>query len=228
MSDMVRPLGLQHGAHKDSLLVGWEGWLRAQHPLHRGRSQVKAGSAEKLRELHLAECRTQDPEPLNDVADEVWELVHRFLQRQKGIWSLCIEASHPGGNGVPRQVESLCDQPSRETSRRSMLKDCHSFGWTVVGSSPGMRATHAGILEAQLLGEEGELAPKLLDLGQQTCLERTALRRPSTDGDEGVPGEGTDLQDRLPDMTIPAPREGQYPAHSRLHEDIRVIYLRSW
>ena len=164
---MVRPLGLQHGAHNDSLLIGRECWARTEHPLHGRRSQVEAGSAEKFGELHLAEGRTQDLEPLNDVADEVWELVHGLSHLQQGLGPVLIEASHPGDNRVPGQMESLSELPSREAVSCSELKDRHPFGRRIVGSPPGVRPAHPGVLEAKLLGEQGEFAPEIMDFGQQ-------------------------------------------------------------
>jgi len=89
------------------IIMGPRFWCRifTKHPANRGRAQMKPGTCQRLSDLGLAHGWTQGLQSLDDVADEIWEPIHRRSHLDQGIRTFLVQPVKPRSNGGRRDVK---------------------------------------------------------------------------------------------------------------------------
>ena len=165
---------------------------------------MKSRAGQHLRDLSFAEQRACQLEVLDDVAHEVRELVDRLANLDERIWAILVDALQPGGYGRWFDEKSACRLCQRPASRRFELEDGHSFGGRVVWTSPWIDPGNSGVLDADLLADEGDFLPEPIVLGGQPDPSVDAVGRPAAGCYDSVVGQGNDVDDGGSDAVGPA------------------------
>src|SRR4029434_674913 len=102
-----------------------------------------------------------------------------------------------------RDVEAVGGLVERRSSSGAEFENGESFSRLVVRPVVSGDARHAGVLDADLLGEQGDFLAQALDLGLEADPSAAVFRGPAARGDEGEPGQGEDVKDGRTNLTRP-------------------------
>ena len=154
-----------------------------------------------------------DFESLDDVANEVGEFVDRDAQAQEARFRL-IEPLAPECDGIPGDQEGPCGPSGRPAACGAEFQDRQAFGGVVERAAVRVDLPHAGVLNADILFEQGDLGANPLDLGRHANAFVDAVCGPSACVDDGQMRQRTDPDDgRLKGL---APAFGQSDRRSVL------------
>jgi hypothetical protein len=168
--------------------------------------RMEAGPGKDLGDLYLSQHRTEGLQLLDHVPNKVRILVHRLRQLDQGIRTLLDHAFEPGGDGFGRYEECLGCLLQGPIAGCPKLKDSHSLGRRVIWSSMRRQLCHAGLMDAELLTEQGDLLMGAVKIGFQANSGVGAIGRPAPSVGHGELGQADHLQDRRLDPGGPASR----------------------
>ena len=137
----------------------------------------------------LAQCGTKDLETPDEVADKVGEAVDGFGELHQGAWALFIGAPGPGGDGRGCDEHRLSDLHLRPSASGPQFQDGHAFGGRIVWPLVGRDEGHAGVLDANLFAEKGDLLPGPLEFCRQAEARVETACGPTADLGQGVASE---------------------------------------
>ena len=141
-------------------------WLFA-HATDGAASQVQPGSGQYLGRLDLAQSGTQNVQTLHERADEIRELVDRWMSLQQCLRSLFVEAFHPRSNRRRGQMEDACGLSQRPATGRTQLEDGEAFGGQIMRSLRRRDSRQACILDPTFFAEESNFVFQLIDASGQ-------------------------------------------------------------
>jgi hypothetical protein len=119
-------------------------------------------ATEHLGDLHLTHAGTQYLETLHGVPHKLGEAIHGLTKLQERIGTFFVDTLRPGTDrrsGHEEGLRGLCCGPAL---RSTQLKNRHPFDGWILG--PPMRGDplHAGILDADLLLQQGDYCGEAL------------------------------------------------------------------
>jgi hypothetical protein len=194
----------------------------AQHAANGRGTEMQTSAAERLGDLGLSEGRAEHAELLDDVGDEVGELVHGSVDLDDRGRSFFVEASHPRGYGGRRDVEAVGGLVQRPSSSGAEFENGEPFPRLVVGPVVSRHPEHAGVLDADLLGEQGHFLAQTLDLGSEPDPAAAVSRGLAAGADEADPSHGENVEDGGTHLARPALGQSGYRTIHRALRENRV------
>jgi hypothetical protein len=185
------------------------GWYRSdtgpfREPLDGARSQDNARAGEQLSDAHLAHGRQGGFELLDELGDKVGEAIDGSSHLDERLLALVVEALHPGGNGGRGQEEAARGSGSAQAGCGAEGEDGKPLGGRIERALARRDLLHPGILDAELLAEQGVLGAEGADLcGETGSCEGTVLEAGAR-LDDGGAGERNRVDERAPDDSRPA------------------------
>ena len=112
----------------------------------------------------LAQPRTEQLQPADDVADEVRESVHRNRNAQQRVRPVLVDPSLPGTKSCGCDVEAIGRLAGRPATSRPEFHDAHPLQRSVMRSPMRRHSVHASILDPEFLGQQCDLLFQPVDL----------------------------------------------------------------
>ncbi len=168
-------------------------WL-STHATDRARCQVQSGSGQDLGRFDFAQSGAQDVQTLHERADEIRELVHRWMSLQQCLWSLFIEAFHPRHYRRCSEMEDACGLSQRPATGRTQLEDGETFGGKIMRPLRRRDSSQASVLDPTFFAKESNFMFPLIDARGQANALVAAAGGPTSGGHEGEMGQRHDLE----------------------------------
>ncbi len=117
-------------------------------------------------------------------------------------------------------MEAFRRLASRPGTSGAQLQDGHPLKRYIMRATVGQDPLHPGVLDAEFLLEQCDLAVPAVDLRPQPNLTILALGRFGQQGRERVVAQSQDVEDGGADAALPAAGQGQFRSHRDLRENL--------
>jgi hypothetical protein len=162
------------------------------------------GSGEDPRDAPSSHSGAEHLQASDEVAHEVREPIHRLVELDEGVRALIVQAFRPRRHGERGHQKPASGLGQRPAPCGSKFEDREPLDRWVVGPPLRRDALHPGVLDSNLLVEEGDLGPKAVILGlEPNPSVEVVLGLAAGDGEDDVRHrDGVD--DRRSDAAWPA------------------------
>jgi hypothetical protein len=151
---------------------------------------------------------------LHDVANEFRELVDRFRELHQRGRAILVNAFEPYGDGVRLDEEDTGGLGKRPSPGSLEFEDGHPFGRGVEWPASRIDLGKASVLDAEFLAEQLVVLLESVVVGCQSDAGIDAVGRPAASVNDGIVGQGDDVQDGGSDVS--GPSGGQRDVWQRL------------
>jgi hypothetical protein len=145
------------------VLVGWmrgfDGTL-LHDPCDSRLADVKAGSGQHVRDLHLAECRAEELDLLHGVPHDIRKPIDRCWRLNECI---ILNSAQPLADRVVGDQEVPTGFRLVPTAHGPQLQDSHTFHPGGLRSSVWRNPFHTTAVDPQFFAEHGDFGFKLVD-----------------------------------------------------------------
>jgi hypothetical protein len=170
---------------------------------------MKPGPCEDLGDLDLSQSRAKDLQTAHQVAHEIGESIHRLWQPDERIRAFLVETSRPRGDGERRHEEGTGGLRKGPTAGGPKLEDGQARRGWIIGPSVGLDLLHAGVLDADLFVQEGDLTLEPFDFRLVAKPGIEAVSGPAEGLGKSEIGEGNGVDSGRPNAPWPALGQGK-------------------
>lgn len=177
--------------------------LLLRDPAHGGGREVDGGAGEHLGDADLAHGGERGAERAHELADEVGEAIDGNGGLHERVGPVLVEPPHPRRDGGWRDEEAARRLGGGPAAGGAQGEDGEALVRRIVRPLSRRDAHEAGIFDAQLLAERGDLALQALALGRQPHARERAVGAPSSHVREAEVREGDGVKQRGAGMLGP-------------------------